>query len=560
MESEPERNDGQLLAAWLGGEEAAFTELVGRHGPMVLGVCRRVLGAGAGADAEDAGQAAFVALARKARGLSSQPGVGAWLHRAAWFAATKAVRSVRRREDHERGAARLRPAVAEESIAAATAEWEQVRPHLDAALEQLPEKYRRVLTACYLQGRSQAEVARDLGLPEGTVASRCKRGLERLRRRLAARGVRAGSAALGPMVLAGCATEGALPPGFAAGALLVIKGAGVGKAVAIAEAVMKTLFWIKAKKVVAVCTGALVLGAVGPSALIAARSASAGTPAKPDPKVARLEREVAELKKKLADLEEQVKTLRLLVNKGARSLSPREAFLAKKRKVAKIHERISQLCAALRQKGKAAKDSPEMRELVKLGGHELAEVRLYLAKSLIRLPRGIVGAELAGMVKSGSYDLAALVLGGFRGWKDAGAKGAAASRAEALVLVHGTPDYGEREEFLRQACLYLCELGDPRGVRIYMRVLKDQAAEVARQRDRGAVALTPALMRNTNLNRISRYSGYGKQFPKKWVHDKTYRPLVADFLAWWEKNKAGFKKIRAGELKNPGGGKKLEQF
>jgi DNA-directed RNA polymerase specialized sigma24 family protein len=171
METALARNDGQLLAAWLGGEEAAFAELVGRHGTMVLGVCRRVLGPGRGAD--DAAQAALVALARKARSLRGQRDVGAWLHRAAWFAATKAVRAVRRREAHEREAAKLRPAVGE------------------------------------------------------------------------------------------------TPAGFAAGALLAIKGAAAGtRTVAIAEAVMKTLFWIKAKKVAALCTGALVLGAGAPGATL----------------------------------------------------------------------------------------------------------------------------------------------------------------------------------------------------------------------------------------------------------------------------------------------------
>ena len=73
---------------------------------------------------------------------------------------------------------------AEKSASYSEADWEAVRPRLDAEINRLPKSYRQVMVACYLQGRTQAETARELGLPIGTVAGYCRRGLERLRRRL----------------------------------------------------------------------------------------------------------------------------------------------------------------------------------------------------------------------------------------------------------------------------------------------------------------------------------------------------------------------------------------
>jgi len=544
MGKQEERRDGQLLAAWLGGEEVAFGELVGRHGQMVLGACRRVLGSGPGA--EDAAQAAFVALARKARSLVAASDVGAWLHRAAWFAASRELRAVRRREAHERDAALLRSDVSEPS--SEPGDWGAIGPNLDGALEELPEKYRRVLTACYLQGRSQSEVARQLGLPQGTVASQCKRGLERLRRRLDARGLSPGAVELGTLLLSGCVLHEALPAGFAKGALLAFQGAAAGaRAAGIAEVVMKTLFWIKAKKIAAVCAGALIVGLSAPSAVIAVRSARAGTPAKADPRVSRLEREVADLKKKVGDLEQQIRTLRLLVNRLPSGGGPAEI----REEQRKAGAAIDALCSKLRTMGVKAGESEEFRKLVAFGAHRNRGVRAYQVAALAKLPIALSGPELERLVSGGPFDAARGAMEVLARFPKHDARKVVAARASATGMSYLAPDHGDRQLFVSAACDYLLARKDPRAVRIYMAKLAEQNSDLAAMRRRRAYG-SLMLMSARTVNRYSRLTGYGRQFKssrKTWasISDPRLQKFIADFLAWWEKNKADFTKIRAGQ-------------
>src|SRR5262245_58174020 len=169
------RNDGDLMAAYAAGDEEAFAELVRRHGGMVRSVCRRVLGPSG--DAEDAAQAVFLALARKAGRLKNHADAGAWLHRAAGLAARMALRTRRRRVRYEHQAASFGTPVAEN--AAAQTDRKSLREHVDESLDALPESYRRVLVACFLEGRTQQEAAERLGIPLGTVAVYRQRGLEK---------------------------------------------------------------------------------------------------------------------------------------------------------------------------------------------------------------------------------------------------------------------------------------------------------------------------------------------------------------------------------------------
>jgi RNA polymerase sigma factor (sigma-70 family) len=186
--------DGELLERFAAsrGEaaEAAFAVLVERHAPMVLAACRRLLGDSH--DAEDAAQAAFLVLARKARTIRSGQAVGGWLHAVAVRIATKAmVAAARRRKHEERGgemAARReeRPNPAES--------WAE----LHEQIERLPDRLRLPIVLCYLEGLTHAEAAQRLALPVGTVESRLARGRERLKERLTARGATAMIPMLGP--------------------------------------------------------------------------------------------------------------------------------------------------------------------------------------------------------------------------------------------------------------------------------------------------------------------------------------------------------------------------
>lgn len=166
--------DGALLARFLAGrDEDAFAQLVRRHGPMVLGVCRRVTGNSA--DADDAFQAAFVVLVRKAADLTGRATVGDWLYGVAYHTALKANAMAARRRTNEAKAARPEAAPDANDPADLAA--------LDRALAALPAKYREPVVLCELEGRPRKEVADRLGIPEGTLSSR----LATARKRLAAR-------------------------------------------------------------------------------------------------------------------------------------------------------------------------------------------------------------------------------------------------------------------------------------------------------------------------------------------------------------------------------------
>jgi RNA polymerase sigma factor (sigma-70 family) len=176
-------------------EEAAFEALMQRHGPMVLGVCRRVL-----QDvhaAEDAFQATFFVLVRKAASLDRRGSLAGWLYTVAYHLALKARASALRLRVRERPLEDL-PA-AEPS---ADSIWWELRPILDEELNRLPEKYRAPLVLCYLEGKTNEQAAQELGCPFGTVSSRLARGRDLLRARLSRRNL-----ALSPALFATALTR-----------------------------------------------------------------------------------------------------------------------------------------------------------------------------------------------------------------------------------------------------------------------------------------------------------------------------------------------------------------
>ena len=174
--------DRALLDAFLAeGSEAAFEALVDRHGPLVRGVCRRLLSNPH--DADDAFQATFLVLARKGARIRDPDRLGPWLYGVALRVAAKALARAARRRDRDRLVNDI-PAPAEP-----TAEWSDVMPIIDAELNRLRTKHRDVLVICLIEGASTEEAALRLGCPVGTVKSRLARARETLRARLIGRGV-----------------------------------------------------------------------------------------------------------------------------------------------------------------------------------------------------------------------------------------------------------------------------------------------------------------------------------------------------------------------------------
>jgi RNA polymerase sigma factor (sigma-70 family) len=173
-------------------DEAAFELLVWRHGPLVLGVCSRLLDQAA--DIEDAFQATFLTLLRKSGQIGKRPSVGSWLYKVAYRISLRVRSRAERRAAHERSLVAL--SVEPQASDQDQAMWRDLRPLLDAEIVRLPERFRMPFILCCLEGKTNSEAARQLGCPRGTIDSRLARARERLRDRLARHGVVVGSFAL----------------------------------------------------------------------------------------------------------------------------------------------------------------------------------------------------------------------------------------------------------------------------------------------------------------------------------------------------------------------------
>ena len=182
--------DGQLLEDYIRRhEEAALAALVHRHGPMVWGVCRRVLRNYH--DAEDAFQATFLVLVRKAASVVPREMVANWLYGVAHQTARKARATTAKRGARERQLTQM-----PELAAADPERWDDLQPLLDRELSGLPALYRVGIVLCDLEGKTRKEAARQLGVPEGTLAARVARGRVMLAKRLARRGLAVSGGAL----------------------------------------------------------------------------------------------------------------------------------------------------------------------------------------------------------------------------------------------------------------------------------------------------------------------------------------------------------------------------
>src|SRR6185437_2744123 len=178
-----ETGDDELLERFVGRrDESAFGMLVRRHGPMVLGVCRRVLNDWH--QAEDAFQVTFLVLARKAGTLARPELLANWLHGVAYRTALKARSHLVRQSEYERQAAAMSPTESQPRGSA-----RELREVLDEELNRLPEKYRTPLVLCYLEGKTNEEAAQLLNWPIGSMSARLARGRGMLRARLMRHGL-----------------------------------------------------------------------------------------------------------------------------------------------------------------------------------------------------------------------------------------------------------------------------------------------------------------------------------------------------------------------------------
>jgi RNA polymerase sigma factor (sigma-70 family) len=254
------QTDGQLLESFISHrDEAAFEVLVHRHGPMVLGVCRRVLRHHH--DAEDAFQATFLVLVRKAAWIVPRDMVANWLYGVACRTALKARAMIARRRAHEKQVMEMPEAEAVEPDEC----WRDLHPLLDQQLSRLPDKYRLPVVLCHLEGKTGREAARLLGWPEGTVSSRLARARALLARRLARHGLTA-SAALATLLVKASASAG-VPPALVASTIQAVSLLAAGKAAtgaALAERVVQAMIHSKIKRVTAIVLAVVVgIGAGG---------------------------------------------------------------------------------------------------------------------------------------------------------------------------------------------------------------------------------------------------------------------------------------------------------
>ena len=257
-------SDDELLDRFLDGhDEQAFADIVERHGPMVMGVCQRILNHRQ--SAEDAFQATFLMLVRKGHTIRERRSLSFWLYRVAYrMSLSQRARNAR----HPEQSLTEEVAVTESYDAA----WQELRTAMDAELQRLPPRYRSVMILCTLEGKTYDEAARELGCPKGTVAIRLLRGREMLRRRLARRGLLAAAG--------GLATQAALPhvlgvvPAALAGATVaaavaVVSGAAISAVVpyAVAALVRSTSrdMWQEKLKILVTLLTVFCVGSAGAS-------------------------------------------------------------------------------------------------------------------------------------------------------------------------------------------------------------------------------------------------------------------------------------------------------
>jgi RNA polymerase sigma factor (sigma-70 family) len=258
-------DDARLMERFLAQrDEAAFEALLRRHGPMVLGVCRRLLPDPH--DTEDAFQATFLVLLRKAHSLRNRQLVANWLYGVAYRTALKARNQAARRRAGTRPLVEVPTEESESDVI-----WKDLRPVLDEEVQRLPDKYRVPVILCYLEGKTFQEAAQQLGCPAGTVSGRLARARGILRTRLTRRGLGLSAGLLGATLpqTAEAAVPGPLLNATVRAALtLTAKHAGIAYVIPasvalLMEGVLHGMFMTKIKTVATILLLAVMIGGGG---------------------------------------------------------------------------------------------------------------------------------------------------------------------------------------------------------------------------------------------------------------------------------------------------------
>jgi RNA polymerase sigma factor (sigma-70 family) len=371
--------DGQLLARFLDSrEEAAFAALLRRHGPMVLGVCLRVLNHVQ--DAEDAFQASFLLLARKAASVVRREAVGSWLYRVAYRTALEARARAAKRRARERQVEEMpHPRV----VPAEPQDW---RPLLDQEVDTLPEKLRAALVLCDLEGRTRREAARLLRVSEGTLSSQLTRARRLLAKRLRRHGLSLSGGALAVVLAEGAsaAVPGPLASSTVQAAILVAAGQAVAvatPAVALMNEVSKAMLMTKLKFTVAAVMVAVTLGAGGLAYQAAGQAPAEGRDtSKPRTELEALRHEVELLRfnlevvlEKCRAQEAELRTLR--ASRDAAAAEARAATL------------LTRMAAAQVEVAEAArlKDFLKQQQLAVKQQKDAADAAVVSARSRLRL-------------------------------------------------------------------------------------------------------------------------------------------------------------------------------
>jgi RNA polymerase sigma factor (sigma-70 family) len=273
-------SDGQLLERFAAGrDEEAFAVLVQRHGPLVLDVCRRIMGNTH--DAEDAFQATFLVLVRNAATIHKRESVSSWLYGVAYRVAVRAKVGSSRRRQHERQTPERQTTDPRED-----ATWRDLQPLLDEEVQRLPEVYRTPFVLCYLEGKTNEQAAELLGCPKGTIVSRLARARERLRFRLSRRGVTlsvGGLAIALTEATASAAPSATLVQDTVAGAVAFLQGTAAGLVPAaargLAEVVLRAAGWNRMKTVAVACL--LLVAAIALGTAFRSRTTASEPPVEP---------------------------------------------------------------------------------------------------------------------------------------------------------------------------------------------------------------------------------------------------------------------------------------
>jgi RNA polymerase sigma factor (sigma-70 family) len=395
-----ELGDAELLTRYVdAGDGEAFAALVKRHGRMVLGVCHRVLRNQT--DAEDAFQATFLVLARKAKAVRPRHLVGNWLYGVAHRTALEARRAATVRRARERRAAEM----ADDS--SNSDDLADLRQILDAELSLLPEKYRAPVVLCDLEGLSRREAAVRLGWSEGTLSSRLFRARALLARRLSRFGLAISGGLLAALLPEVSAAPSAALLDSTVGASLGQSAVGAA-ARALTEGVMKAMLLAKLKMLAAGLTAVFLVAGAGTVCCWFLSESSAEevqTKPRPGPGPGRAESEVERLTRERDQLRKELEEARAL----ALSQKKRIDDMARALDLALL--KLEEVQGKEADRGKpAAKKSIEPDRFDAFNSRQFAEYRKEVADLRERVSR--LEVALAGRGSNSTPALSGSLFGG----------------------------------------------------------------------------------------------------------------------------------------------------